>query len=120
MIPMVKKCPNNQILSENISLASIYSSQVTEVHFCVKNSYFLIFIKLAIFVLVYQYELQEKLAFNDQYSLFRPIPPKIMVLHIKKTLPNKININFGPPMFTSGNSDFLLNWSLDRILKYGI
>ena len=50
---MVKKCPKNQILSENISLASIYSSQAIDVHFCVKNSYFLIFIKLAIFVLVY-------------------------------------------------------------------
>ena len=35
----------NHILSRNISKASIYSSQVIEVHFSVKNSYFFIFIK---------------------------------------------------------------------------
>ena len=33
--------------------------------------------------------LQENLAFNHQYSLFRLIPPKIMVLHIRKTLPSQ-------------------------------
>ena len=40
VIPIAKKCPKNQILSENISKASIYSSKVIEAHFCTKNSYF--------------------------------------------------------------------------------
>ena len=44
--------------------------------------------------------------FSDQYTLPRPNLPKIMVLHIRKTLSNKINMNFGPPMSTSANSDF--------------
>ena len=34
VIWIVKKCPKNQIWSENISKTSIYSSQVNEVHFC--------------------------------------------------------------------------------------
>ena len=37
-----KKCPKNQILTENISWASIYQSQDIEVHFCVKTAIFLI------------------------------------------------------------------------------
>ena len=54
------------ILSENISKASIYSSQVIEVHFYVKNSYFLIFIKLVHFLAISPYELQENLTFDNQ------------------------------------------------------
>ena len=47
--PDSKKVPKNQILSENISKASIYSSQVIEVHFCVKNSYFFHFHQISTF-----------------------------------------------------------------------
>ena len=83
VIPMVKNCPKNQILSENISWASIYPSQVIEVHFYVKNSYFLIFIKLVHFLAISPYELQENLTFNDQYYLFWPILLKFMVVHIR-------------------------------------
>ena len=52
VIWIVKNCPKNQILSENISWASICPSQVL---FCVKNSYFFIIIKLASFGLFYQF-----------------------------------------------------------------
>ena len=104
--PDSKKLPKNQSLSENISWASIYPSQVIEVHFCVKNTYF--FIKLANFGLFYLMNYKKNLAFSDQYSLSQPNPPKTMVLHIKKTPSNKMNINFGPRMSTSANSDFFL------------
>ena len=59
VIPIVKNCPKNQILSENISRASIYPSQVIEVHFYAKNSYFLIFIKIVHVLAISPYELQE-------------------------------------------------------------
>ena len=85
--------------------ASIYPSQVIEIHFFVKNSYFF-FHQISKFWAVLPYELQKNLAFSDQYTLPRPNLPKIMVLHIRKTLSNKINMNFGPPMSTSANSDF--------------
>ena len=52
VIPMVKNCPKNQILSENMFWASIYPSQVIEVYFNVKNSDFLIFIKLVHFLAI--------------------------------------------------------------------
>ena len=108
MIPIVKNCPKNQILSENISWASIYPSQVIEVHFYVKNSYFLIFIKLVHFLAISPYELQENLTFNDQYYLFWPILLKFMVLHIRVTLLNKKNMKLSSPIFTSENYDFFL------------
>ena len=73
VILMVENCPKNQILSENLSWASIYPSQVIEVYLYVKNSYFLIFIKLVHFLAISPYELQENLTFNDQYYLFWPI-----------------------------------------------
>ena len=106
VIPIVKKCPKNQILSENISFASIYSSQVTEVHFCVKNSYFLNFHQISNFCAGLPYELQENLAFNDQYSLFWPILLKFMVLHIRVIFLNKKNMKMCSPIFTSENYDF--------------
>ena len=40
-----------------------------------------------------------------------------VLIHILK-IAKKINMNFGPPMSTSGNYDFFfLNWSLNRIVK---
>jgi hypothetical protein len=104
--PDSQNCPKNQILSKNISWASIYPSQVIEVHFCVKKSYFSIFIKLANFGLFYLMNYKKNLAFSDQYSLSQPNLPKALVLHIKKTLPSKIDMNFGPSMSTDANSDF--------------
>ena len=84
VIPIVKNCPKNQILSENISRASIYPSQVIEVHFYVKNSYFLIFIKLVHFLASSPYELQENLnLMTNMYYLFWPILLKFMVVHIR-------------------------------------
>ena len=83
VIPMVKNCPKNQILSENISWASIYPSQVIEVYLYVKNSYFLIFIKLVHFLAISPYGLQEHLTFSDQYYLFWPILLKFMVVYIR-------------------------------------
>ena len=49
---------------------------------------------------------KKNLAFSDQYSLSQPNLPKALVLHIKKTLPSKIDMNFGPSMSTDANSDF--------------
>ena len=73
LIPIAKKCPKNRILFESISKATIYSSQVTEVHFSTKNTYFFIFIKWVHFLAILPYELQEKLTFDNQYSLRQPI-----------------------------------------------
>ena len=98
MIRIVKNSPKNQILSENISWAPIYPSQVIEAHFCVKNSYSFYFHQISKFWAVLPYELQKNLVFSDQYLLSWPIPPKTMILHIRKTLPNKINMKFGPPI----------------------
>ena len=66
VIPIAKKCPKNQILSENISKASIYSSQVTEVHFSKKILIFFIFIIWVHFLTILPYELQENLSFDNQ------------------------------------------------------
>ena len=83
VIWIVRNCPKNQILSENISWASIYPLQVIEVPFYVKNSYLLIFIKLVHFLAISPCELQENLTFDDQYYLFWPILLKFMVVHIR-------------------------------------
>ena len=92
VIRIVNNSPKSQILSEHISWASIYLSLVIEVHFCVKNTYFFIFFKLASFGVFYLMNYKKKLAFSDQIL---PVPtesaPKIVVLHIRKTLPNKIH-----------------------------
>ena len=87
--------------------ASIYPSQVIEIHFFVKNSFFF-FHQISKFWAVLPYELQKNLAFNDQYSLFWPILLKFMVLHIRVTLLNKKNMKLCSPIFTSENYDFFL------------
>ena len=74
-----KKLSKNLFLSENILRGSIYPSQPIEVHFCVKNSNFLIFIKLASFWLFYLINYKKNLAFSDHYSLSQPKLPKIKV-----------------------------------------
>ena len=125
VIPIVIHCPKNQILSANISWASIYPSQVIEVHFNVKNSYFLIFIKLVHFLTILPYELQENLTFNEQYYLFWPILIKFIVVHIRQTLLKEKNINLCSPIFTHENYDLFLKlftkqncqiWYLNLIL----
>ena len=61
VILMVENCPKNQILSENLSWASIYPSQVIEVHFYVqKDKYFLNFHQISKFLAVLHYELHKK------------------------------------------------------------
>ena len=45
--------PDSKKIVQKIRFCLIYPSQVIEVHFCVKNSYFFIFIKLASFGLFY-------------------------------------------------------------------
>ena len=120
MIPIAKKCRKNQILFENISLASIYSSQAIDVHFCVKNSYFLIFIKLAIFVLVYLmnykkiYHLRTNTTCSGQFCSNSRLCISGKHFPIRKT---SICVHQFSPMKIM---IFFLNCSLDRIVKYGI
>ena len=110
VIRIVKNCPENQILSKNISWVSILPSLVIEVLFSVKIAIFSIFIILTSFGLFQLIIYKKNLAFSDQYEhyLNQPNLSKTLVLHIRKNLPNKINMNFGPPMSTCANSDFFL------------
>ena len=64
----------------------MYPSKVIEVYFCLKNSYFFLFYKISNFWSVLPLELQKK--------------------HNRKTLPKKINKNFGLRMSTGANADF--------------
>ena len=120
VIPIVKKCPKNQILSENISLASIYSSQAIDVHFCVKNSYFLIFIKLAIFVLVYLmnykkiYHLRTNTTCSGQFCSNSWFCISGSLFWIRKTW--SYVHQFSPVKITI----FFWNCSLKRIVKSGV
>ena len=65
------KMSQNQILSENMSWASIYSSQVVEFHFEWKI-YFFYCHQISKFGAVLPCWLQKNLAFSSQYSLSQP------------------------------------------------
>ena len=95
VIRIVKNCPENQILSKNISWVSILPSLVIEVLFSVKIAIFSIFIILTSFGLFQLIIYKKNLAFSDQYSLSRSNPQKPLDIR-----------NFGPPMSTGENSDF--------------
>ena len=94
VIWIIRNCPKNQILSEKISWASIYPSQVIEVYFYVKNKYFFYFHQISKFWTVLPYELCKKnLTFSNPIL---PIPARWLFL---------ITV-FGAPMSTGANSDF--------------
>ena len=106
--PAGKKSSKNQFCLKRAHRITLSSIKGHWIPFFCENSNFFIFIKLIRFWAILPYEIQENLAFYGQCSLCYLMLLKIVVFHIRKTLPNKENMNLGPPFSTCANSDFFL------------